>query len=101
MQTAIPKKRTTAVLFRRTQEFLFAAEPLPPGVIQVIEVALLLLHQLLPAINVVRSTRQRCVRHQMYSQRRNIRRPDYPPDRQNRSQLLAPRVQLIAEKPSR
>jgi hypothetical protein len=55
------------------------------------------LDELLAAVDVVRCSGDRCVRHEMDGERRDVVRTDHAPDRQRRAELLAPRVQLIAE----
>ena len=55
------------------------------------------LHELLAAVDVVRCSGDRCVRHEVDGDRGDVGRADHAPDRQRRAELLATRVQLIAE----
>ena len=56
-----------------------------------------LLYQLLAAVDVVGDSGDRCIHHKVDGERGDVVRPNHPPDRQRCSELLATRVQPIAE----
>ena len=53
--------------------------------------------QLLAAVDVVRRAGERGVGHQVHGERGDVVRPDDAPDRQRRAQLLAARLEPVAE----
>jgi len=55
------------------------------------------LDELLAAVDVVRYSGDRCVRHEVDGERGDVDRADDAPDRQRRAELLPTCVQLIAE----
>ncbi len=55
------------------------------------------LDELLAAVGVVRCSSDRCVRHEVDGERGDVGRADDAPDRQRLAELLATRVQLVAE----
>ena len=55
------------------------------------------LDQLLAAVDVVGRAGERGVAHQVHGERGDVLRPDDAPDRQRGAQLLAARVELVAE----
>jgi hypothetical protein len=55
------------------------------------------LHELLAAVDVVSCSGDRRVRHEVDGEHGDVGRADHAPDRQRRAELLATRVQLIAE----
>ena len=55
------------------------------------------LDELLAAVDVVRCSGEGCVRHEVDGQGGDVGRADHAADRESRAELLATRIQLIAE----